>query len=156
DPEAEAQKDKPEEAGKKGTDKKGDKAAGNKGDKGSADKKEKGDAKKDESKDKAPAATAVAAEPPSPAVQKLNSEETMWQLAQIRAALYGRDAATAKEKGADPAHGLYAAANDDEAKAMIDKIVGHVDELVRVLADVPDGKDVFSRLAGNLRTASQD
>ncbi|HWB11261.1 MAG TPA: hypothetical protein VG826_18675 [Pirellulales bacterium] len=138
DADAEAQKETKEEAGKKGSD----------------NKKDKPDPKKDDKPEAA--ANSVAAEPPSPAVQKVNSEEMMWQLSQIRAALYGKEAATSKDKAADPAIGLRAAAGDDATKTMIDKIVAHIDEIVRLLADVPDGKDASSKLADNLRETSED
>jgi hypothetical protein len=146
-------------ADKKGTDKKNtdkkntDKKSGDK----AADKKDKGNGKQGDSNvDKPDAATVVATEPASPAVQKINGEEMMWQLSQIRAALYGKDAPTTKDKGApDAAFGLRAAAAENDGK-MIDKVVGHIDGLVRLLVDVPDGKDVFSKLADNLRTTGGD
>jgi hypothetical protein len=153
DAEADAQKDKPEDGAKKGSDKKaGEKKADKKGTEG------KGEGKKDDKKDEKPeaAANAAAAQPPSPAVQKINAEEMIWQLSQIRLALYGKDAPVGKEKGADPALGLRAAAAEDSSKTMIDKVVGHIDELVPLLVGVPEAKDVFTKLADNLRTTIDD
>jgi hypothetical protein len=153
DQKAEAEKLKAQEAAKKAADKKNpDKAASDKG----ADKR--GAEKKGESKDEQPqaAASAVVAEPPSATVQKLNSEEMMWQLSQIRLALYGKDAPTAREKGPDAALGLHVAA-DDPTKAMIDKIVSHIDEIVKSLTVVPDDKpETLDKLADTLRKANDD
>ncbi|HEV3344463.1 MAG TPA: hypothetical protein VG125_29065 [Pirellulales bacterium] len=150
--EADAKKDKQEDAAKKGTEKKpGAKKPDKKG------TENKGDGKKDDKKDDKPeaATNAAAAEPPSPTVQKINAEEMIWQLSQIRLALFGKEAPIAKEKGPDAALGLRSAAADDASKTMIDKIVKHIDEIVPLLAEVPNPKD-GTKLADNLRTTNED
>lgn len=143
---------------KKSTDKKvADKKATDKKatDKKTTDKKtaDRSDPKKSDKAE--PASASAATEAPSPTVQKLSSEEMIWQLSQIRLALYGKDAPAGKEKGPDAALGLYSAA-DDVTKKIIGKIVGHIDEIVKSAAGVPDAKDVLNKLADTLRTANQD
>jgi hypothetical protein len=148
---AEAEKAKQEETDKKAAEKKN-------ADKKGTDKKA-ADKKSEDKKDDKPelAAKTAVAEPPSAAVQKLNSEEMMSQLSQIRGGLYGKEAPVGKDgKGPDPALGLYSAA-DDATKAMIDKIVGHIDEIVKSLAGVPDDKkETLDKLADTLRKTNDD
>ncbi len=125
-----------------------------------SDKKgtEKKDPKKDGNKkpaeaEKSEEQVAVAeSEEISPAAQKLLSEQMMWQLARIRRALYGKDAATTRDSAPSADHGLIVGANDAD-KANISKIVKHIDSAVKSLADVPEG---LQKLADTLRSANED
>lgn len=149
DQNAEAEKAKAEAAAKEADEKK---SANKKG------KDKKADEKKDDSKkeDKPAAVAKAAAEPPSPAVQKLQSEEMMWQLSQIRLALYGKDAPKRNEEGPDAALGLCSAA-DDATKAMADKVVIHIDEIVKSLTSMPDdNKETLNKLANTIQKANDD
>lgn len=110
-------------------------------------KKDEGkDEKNDEKKDEI-----------SPAAQKVSSEELLWQLSQIRLALYGKEAATAKTSEPSAMSGLFVAA-DDTTKAVIAKIVNHIDQIVKSLSDsktfgTPKGME---KLGDMLVTANQD
>ncbi|HVX11253.1 MAG TPA: hypothetical protein VHC22_08750 [Pirellulales bacterium] len=122
-----------------------------------ADKKstEKKDPKKDgkgAEAEKSEEEAVAASEEISPAAQRLLSEQMMWQLAKIRRALYGKDAAGGKDGGLDSLHGLHVVANDTE-KANITKIVKHIDSVVKSLAEVPEG---LQKLADTLRSANED
>lgn len=96
--------------------------------------------------------THAAPEVASPTVQKLSSEETIWQLSQIRLALFGKDAPVGKADGPSDSQGLQMAA-DDASKAAMKKIVGRIDELVKLLAGVPNN---LPKLAETLRGANDD
>ncbi|OYV82614.1 MAG: hypothetical protein B7Z73_16980 [Planctomycetia bacterium 21-64-5] len=119
-----------------------------------AEEKDEGDKKKeggkDEKKDKEK-------EEISPAVQKASSEEMLWQLSQIRMALFGKEAATAKDAAPHSISGLYVTA-DDAAKATIVKIVKHIDEIVKSLANPKTLGDpkALEKLGDVLVTTNQD
>ncbi|HVA49430.1 MAG TPA: hypothetical protein VNH11_23895 [Pirellulales bacterium] len=123
------------------------------GDKKKDDKKKddkKKDGEKDEEKKKEK-------EEVSPAVQKASSEEMLWQLSQIRMALFGKEAATSRETGPDSFSGLDVTA-DDATKATIVKIVKHIDDIVKSLANPKTLGDpkALQKLGDVLATANQD
>ena len=142
-------------ADKKPTDKRAtDKKAAEKAKSTEKKSDKKSDGKKDDKAE--PAANTPPKEEVSPTVQKLSSEEMMWQLSQIRLALYGKEAPVGKEKGPDEGHGLHVGA-DEATKTMIDKIVGHIDEIVKSLAGVAEATSGdLDKLANTLQTANQD
>jgi hypothetical protein len=122
-------------------------ADGDKKDAGVKGAEKKRSEKNDETTD-APATPEAA----SPTVQKLSSEETIWQLSQIRLALFGKDAPVGKADGPSDEQGLQMAA-DDASKAAMKKMVGRIDELVKLLAGVPNN---LPELAEKLRGANDD
>lgn len=107
---------------------------------------EKDEKKKEEKKDEI-----------SPAAQKVISDELLWELSQIRLALYGKDAATAKDKEPSAISGLFVTA-DDGTKATIAKIVTHIDKIVVSLANPKtlDDPKLKEKLGNTLVTANQD
>ena len=119
------------------------------------DDKKKDDGKKDDEKDEKKKEEKK--DEISPAAKKVISEELLWELSQIRLALYGKEAAVGKDSDPSTLNGLFVAA-DDNTKPTIIKIVKHIDQIVKSLADPKTlgNEKAMEKLGDMLVTANED